>query len=986
MTRLVRIALRWILLALLIPAITLPQIAPGFAAGQLQFGTPPKTLGEAKDTLLERRDMAIKQLACGDEVDLLAKLDGGQGGPFAAMYHVMAKMMWLLTRPAAMGFPPTPPAPAPAPAPAPGGEDGFVPPHFLPEFRDDDPAGFLRVATGGGDDSLVATCSYDIPPVGGKSVLDPLQQILNVDPGIQVPILDPTTGKPVTNPGPIAQTVPMSIDQANQDMVRNVGQAGQLCANVISVTPGQDSQQTGGQQPGGAGGGPLKSPPSPDPNAQPPHLTFTVTPDCMRAQINSILMNFQEGDTQLGTSGLPCHGNVLDKTNGDWDPDVRDLTRIFFLDQLNKDQHILDPATVKHIQDDLLTADGGPGLASYALYQCGDTERDTGTAQERLARRNWLTDTLGDVLKDGENLQDWLLSHIPLPEWLIRVLAAYVALSSGGFATALSALMTASAVEVNDVRFTETENHRLMIETSRYLNDQIIIADLRSQGTDPGPFTDDLANVKDFLLGRFKDIMSNDFIEFNALPYGRYSLFSILNIAQFADDKDLQEGARMVLDYTTAKAAIGMDAARRIVPYRRHLNSLEKRGNTLLYFTLGDSDTLMPLMLLFTGQTQHLQSNYVPPEADSHMVYYASAMLDPNVTLDSDRLIMPDVIMEAAIDRTQAYEQRIHHAGAEIYSSGDGWLVTAGGILTGPAYQVAIPQLGHPDDRGAAWPTTLILSASGFDATPLKDFLRIDGLAWHFTDPLLGDGDSFDGNLCVGLGFACGFNIEFPANAAGLGKGAPNVGIVEQIDDPNGWPHCADNEGNGWTFFDTQDCYPGDTALGSRALVAVFSQKCQPGVASDCNNFGLFEVVSFSDPALASVPEAQRFDEFKRRVQANNSAGFTASIEGQVAPLPTLRLQFQGTYTTVKEQSSGAPHRIEFEAEFSTGSASSRIVSVDGTDRPNFTSWNLAEGDFIRGNSKGAVDIGWANRPGAKTLTLNIEDQDFPFHVPAPPQ
>ncbi len=705
MARLVHIALRWSLVALLIAAIVLPPIEPGFAAGQLQFGTPPTTLQEAKDTLLARRDLAIKQLACGDEVDLLAKLDGNQGGPFASMYHVMAKMMWLLTDHPAMGFP-TPPAPAPAP----GGDDGFVPPaRFLPEFRDDDPAGFLRVATGGGTGALEATCGYAVPPIPARgSFLDPLG----------------TT---------------VSLPEAIQGMVDHFGQA---CAEVIQVPPGA---QTGGG-------------------------LFTVTPDCMRRQINSILMNFQEGDMQLGTTGLPCHV-VGGTTNGDWDPDVRDLTRIFFLDQLNKDRHILDDATVKHIQDDLLTADGGPGLASYALYQCGDTERDTGTAKERLARRNWLTDTLGDVLKDGEGLQAWLLSHIPLPEWLIRLIAEYIALSSGGLTTVVSALLTVSAVEVNDIRFTETENHRLMIETSRYLNDQIIIADLRSQGTDPGPFTDDLANVKEFLLGRFKDIMSNDFIEFNSLPYGRYSLFSILNIAQFANDKDLQEGARMVLDYTTAKAAIGMDAARRIVPYRRHLTSLVKRGNTLLYYTLGDSDTLMPLMLLFTGQTQHLQNNFVPPEADSHMVYYASAMLDPNHPVDSDPLLMPDVIMEAAIGRTQAYEQRIHHAGAEIYSSGDGWLVTAGGILTGPAYQVAIPQLAHPDDRGAAWPTTLILSASGFDATPLKDFLRIDGIAWHFTDPLPpGDGDSFDGNLCVGLGFACGFNIAFPTNAAGLGK------------------------------------------------------------------------------------------------------------------------------------------------------------------------------------------------------------------------
>ena len=219
------------------------------------------------------------------------------------------------------------------------------------------------------------------------------------------------------------------------------------------------------------------------------------------------------------------------------------------------------------------------------------------------------------------------------------------------------------------------------------------------------------------------------------------------------------------------------------------------------------------------------------------------------------------------------------------------------------------------------------------------------------------------------------------------GEADPNVGIVEQIDDPNGWPGCADNEGDGWTFFDTQVCYPNDTALGSRAFVAVFSQKCPDGASSGCRNFGLFEVVSFSDPAFVSVPEDSRFNEFKTRVRNNNKGGFTARIDVQPSPpasLPTV--VFTGTYTTVKEQHLGVPHRIEFEAQFNEVSASSQVVSIDGTDRPNYTSWNFSRGRLHPRQLEGVRRDRLGQSPEREDAEPNIENQDFPFRIPPPPQ
>src|SRR5262249_44629849 len=98
----------------------------------------------------------------------------------------------------------------------------------------------------------------------------------------------------------------------------------------------------------------------------------------------------------------------------------------------------------------------------------------------------------------------------------------------------------------------ETENHIHMIESTRYLTNQIL-----HQAQPQVAWYDHHANgLHDWWMTRLQSILKHDFQEYNAKPYSRYSLDAIQNLAEFADDADLRLAAQMVLDFSSAKFAV----------------------------------------------------------------------------------------------------------------------------------------------------------------------------------------------------------------------------------------------------------------------------------------------------------------------------------------------------------------------------------------------------------------------------------------------
>ena len=117
----------------------------------------------------------------------------------------------------------------------------------------------------------------------------------------------------------------------------------------------------------------------------------------------------------------------------------------------------------------------------------------------------------------------------------------------------------------------ETENHVLMIATTRYLVNQLLYQrnhehkyDNRRNG-DPGRRPSCLEQ----LMGLLRNYLRNDFAEYNSKNYQEQTRHALLNLCTYAYDAKIRLGAKMVLDYISAHIAVSSNDLRRMVPFRR---------------------------------------------------------------------------------------------------------------------------------------------------------------------------------------------------------------------------------------------------------------------------------------------------------------------------------------------------------------------------------------------------------------------------------
>lgn len=494
-------------------------------------------------------------------------------------------------------------------------------------------------------------------------------------------------------------------------------------------------------------------------------------------------------------------------------------------------------------------------------------------------------------------------------------------------------------------RIPESENHRLMIESSRYLANQWALDHLGD--ADPGRYPEFQSEIKEWLLDRFQKVLSGDFSEYNARPYQRYAMDAVLNIADFAKDQDLRLAARMVLDYDTAKIALGSYQDRRLVPFRRLMEEVTKlvgRQDLVTSCVLGSPDSTkacpaprdildfgegadygLELMMAWAGDTEQLVPiGHVPANGVADMVYPATSGYQPE-----------SFVLDFAL-HTRASFQTIDHAGFELYSSGPGFLITGGGIETAATGEFEFPpgtkplelnlvELFRNTDRGAGLPTTLMLGAT--DTKDLAKFIRIEGqgkltVKNHFDD---GRWLTYDGNLCVWRGFACGINVEIP----------PELDACAVADTAQ--------DGGVWRFIDSQAC-GGVYAAAPRVFVAIY-RAC--GSSADCTqNTGFLEV-------LPAAPSDQLADFHAAIMNAN--------------PRPN-----GSVYHSASRHDIGwGPGLVDF-------TAVELVSSVDGAAQPNPGDWPFLTGDFLNGDGSGRVTI--AN-PAGGTLTLDLSNRDHPVRT-----
>jgi hypothetical protein len=273
----------------------------------------------------------------------------------------------------------------------------------------------------------------------------------------------------------------------------------------------------------------------------------------------------------------------------------------------------------------------------------------------------------------------------------------------------------------------ETENHLLMMETSRYLTNQLL--------TDEQPRArfDNTTNAR-WLRGRLQQILQNDFEEYNSRPYHGYAIGAIQNLYDFARDPTVRLAARLVLDYLAAKFAVSSDGLRRVAPYRR-----TEQYKDFTHLFDGGADPMTQWMLIQTGAYQRLEEVDFKASSGAREVLQLAAVTTYRV---------PVSVLDLIFNKQHRwFSHRFHHAAVELYAATPAYLLAAGGIWIPSVHNNDV--LTGYNDVGFALPTTLVPSGIGVNRAA---FAQIVGSEGHDR-----------ANTGLVPGFACGLRPFLPS-------------------------------------------------------------------------------------------------------------------------------------------------------------------------------------------------------------------------------
>ncbi|MDX3188625.1 hypothetical protein PV458_09500 [Streptomyces sp. MN03-5084-2B] len=452
----------------------------------------------------------------------------------------------------------------------------------------------------------------------------------------------------------------------------------------------------------------------------------------------------------------------------------------------------------------------------------------------------------------------------------------------------------------------ETENHLLCMETTRYLANQMLYERTGDAKYSDAPGGPDIITARDWLLNRLHLIAKHDFQEFNARPYQRYSIHSILNLYEFAKDEAIRTAAQIVLDYATVKFALSSDRRRRVGPYRRLHRVSPRVGDTeypdlkeLLLNTHGDPHTGFGLM--YAGPADGGESGHWFTD-----VWTAEALL---AGLSSYRPPATAYLLHRPND-LPPYQHRFHHGqrpalsgfpapeapdpGVEIYYRSPSFLLASGGMF--------------------------LNSGNGHDEFTSYDHVVYALPTWLVptrADPTVGDLISFDPwpnnrdgrNNGVHTNFACGMNLRIPDALRPLGE-------------PNG----------NWLFLNLNGEPAGD---GLHFHVAAYRQPA-----------GGFEI-----PLIAGAPLDNIGFLYAEEASEMSFAAFRDTILDRNQHL-TGPLELGGKYEFHTPQT--VERRITFVLNPFVDRYAATVTAVDGQPlAPDFKSLPLAEGPYLNSVGQG---------------------------------
>jgi hypothetical protein len=475
----------------------------------------------------------------------------------------------------------------------------------------------------------------------------------------------------------------------------------------------------------------------------------------------------------------------------------------------------------------------------------------------------------------------------------------------------------------------ETENHAWMIESARYLTNEILTRDAIRRGGSPDPAFDNEQNGQErLILRQLQKVLIEDFYEFNSRPYQRLTVQAIRNLYELGDAEGNQQrvarAAEVVLDYLSARYALSSNGLRRVANFRRQEHR-ERFGT--MFQTLGDEE--MSRMALLAGSSLPLAEQRfgrVHPWQVGTMVFHATGR-----RYDVPELVRDYMVRGVDHSREQDVLQRFRssagadESGLEVHFSTSRFMLSAGGVRAASRLNAVEDIFGA--EQGSPLPTVLLLTNAG---RGWQEMVRFSGTP---------DPDQRI-NTCVGPNFACGIDPVVPSTV-------PEA--------------CIDRSGN-WTFINFNKS-SSECARPYGVHVALWSAECtEEECAFGGSTWGLMEVQEAPIPTARGgsphrlAQEVAAFLRFKNRVRTNN-----APFEPQWSQANTSSL-----YRTTKG------HVIQFTAG-PVDNQEWAISHINGSPTPRVRDWPVASGTVMNALPDQPC-IEFDNEFRGKRLVLDLRD------------
>jgi hypothetical protein len=360
-------------------------------------------------------------------------------------------------------------------------------------------------------------------------------------------------------------------------------------------------------------------------------------------------------------------------------------------------------------------------------------------------------------------------------------------------------------------------------------------------------------------------------------------------------------------------------------------------------------------MLLLTGLTRQLTDGaHISDSAPGNMILQATSSYVPDPAIldlafagfDTDGRSR-DGVAEQGI---HSFDQWIRHTVYEVDSRGPGFLISAGGLRSGPANLgllagVPVPGAGRTVDEGVAVPTTVMFT-DDYPRQDIYDVMRIEGpkvIRNVNVDGHPVDAWSFDHNLCVWHGFACGMNIVTTSHLSEC--------ITNRVADPGGK----------WQFIDTASCY---AFRGSkfRRFITIYKHECPADRQGCTDNFGFIHVADVTG-SRSTASELMRtvmaLNPSRERPLSPMSGRFTDPVRRDVIVWDSLAHQRDSSRWGVESVNG------------------KRTKDLQDRERVEGEWWDSPERPPLSGKSDSGILVIHNNRMGVD-LTLDFSDRMHP--------